>query len=449
MNTQAMALPKPLRQFYRTIRTNLPHLTKPQAKTLALWSDAILHTGTCGLTTVATYAALLLRQPQNTLRQRLREFYKDAAHKSGAQRRERDITPCFAALLRWIVRLGTPPHKRLALALDATTLKQRFTVLSISVLYQHRAIPVAWKVIPANQPGSWQPYWEALLEALRPAIPKDWTVLVCADRGLYAKWLFERIVSLGWHPFLRINAQGWYRQAGQTTYQRLASVVTQAGASWWGQVVCFKENPLACTLLASWEAGQSEAWLIVTDLPPERARARWYGMRAWIESGFADLKRRGWQWHKTQMVDGARAARVWLALAVATLWVVGVGSEVAQRRAACGLGRCVGELFSFGSVADVGSSGAWGVVCVRGFSGWGLVGGAFAACVRWGVVGGCLGCAPPCGSGRVRVVLVVYWGVVSGLWVFLGVVYGREWGLVLVVVVFIGARIDFLCIFEG
>ena len=41
------------------------------------------------------------------------------------------------------------------------------------------------------------------------------------------------------------------------------------------------------------------------------------------------------------------------------------------------------------------------------------------------------------GSGRVRVVLVVYWGVVSGLWVFL------------VVVVFIGARIDFLCIFEG
>jgi hypothetical protein len=167
-------------------------------------------------------------------------------------------------------------------------------------------------------------------------------VLVCADRGLYAKWLFERIVSLGWHPLLRINAQGWYRPAGQTTYQPLASGVAQADASWWGQVVCFKENPLACTLLASWEAGQSEAWLMVTDLPPERARARWDGMRAWMESGCADLKRRGWQWHKTQMVDGARAARVWLALAVATLWVVGVGSEVAQRRAACGLGRCVG-----------------------------------------------------------------------------------------------------------
>jgi hypothetical protein len=65
------------------------------------------------------------------------------------------------------------------------------------------------------------------------------------------------------------------------------------------------------------------------------------------------------------------------------------------------------------------------------------------------VVGGCLGCAQPCCSGWVRVVLVVCWGVVSGFWVFMVVVYGSEGGLVLVVVVFIGARIDFLCIFEG
>jgi hypothetical protein len=43
--------------------------------------------------------------------------YKDAAHKAGAQRRELEITPCFAALLRWIVRLWTSPHKCLALAL--------------------------------------------------------------------------------------------------------------------------------------------------------------------------------------------------------------------------------------------------------------------------------------------------------------------------------------------
>jgi hypothetical protein len=40
------------------------------------------------VTTVATHLALHLHQPQNTLRQRLREFYKDAAHKAGNRRRE-------------------------------------------------------------------------------------------------------------------------------------------------------------------------------------------------------------------------------------------------------------------------------------------------------------------------------------------------------------------------
>jgi hypothetical protein len=66
-----------------------------------------------------------------------------------------------------------------------------------------------------------------------------------------------------------------------------------------------------------------------------------------------------------------------------------------------------------------------------------------------GAVGRCLGCAQPCGSGRVRVVLVVCWGVVSGLWVFMVVMYGCEGGLVVVVLVLICVRIGFLCRFEG
>ena len=51
--------------------------------------------------------------------------------------------------------------------------------------------------------------------------------------------------------------------------------------------------------------------------------------------------------------------------------------------------------------------------------------------------------------GRVCVVLVVCWGVVSGLWVFMVVVYGCEGGLVVVVLVLICVRIGFLCRFEG
>jgi len=84
---------------------------------------------------------------------------------------------------------------------------------------------------------------------------------------------------------------------------------------------------LQCTLLARWDEGYEEVWLIVTDLAPEQATVVWYGMRSWIEGGFKDTKRGGWHWHQTKMVDPKRAERLWLAIAVATLWVVSVGGE--------------------------------------------------------------------------------------------------------------------------
>ncbi len=44
-----------------------------------------------------------------------------------------------------------------------------------------------------------------------------------------------------------------------------------------------------------------------------------------IEQGFKMTKRGGWQWQHTRMSDPQRAARLWLAVAVATLWLLSVG----------------------------------------------------------------------------------------------------------------------------
>lgn len=54
-------------------------------------------------------------------------------------------------------------------------------------------------------------------------------------------------------------------------------------------------------MLACWEAAHADGWLVLTDLPPERAKVAWYGLRGWIEHGFKDLKRGGWGWHHTKM----------------------------------------------------------------------------------------------------------------------------------------------------
>jgi hypothetical protein len=66
---------------------------------------------------------------------------------------------------------------------------------------------------------------------------------------------------------------------------------------------------------------------VLTDLPPAAAEAGWYGRRAWIEQGFKITKRAGWPWQRTRMADPERAGRLWLAVAVATRWLLRGGGE--------------------------------------------------------------------------------------------------------------------------
>jgi hypothetical protein len=107
----------------------------------------------------------------------------------------------------------------------------------------------------------------------------------------------------------------------------LVTFAPRPGTSWRGAGIAFARNQVPCTLLARWEDGDKAPWLILTDLPPEASDASWYGLRAWIAQGFKITKRAGWQWHRTRMTDPTRAARLWLAGAVATLWLLSVGGE--------------------------------------------------------------------------------------------------------------------------
>ncbi len=322
-----MARREGLSQWTTIVSTHLPHLSKPQATVLALWSFGMVIAHSCGISAVAATLAELRGQPEATLRQRLREWCYDATDKRGANRQALEVSTCFAPLLQWVLHWWASGEQRLALALDATTLGQRFTVLVISVVYRGCAIPVAWKVVRATHKGAWKPHWTALLHHLHGSVPAGWTVIVLADRGLYARWLYQAITAGGWHPFLRINQHGTFRPQGAAVFRSLRTTAPQVGTAWRGAVTCFvtSESQLVCPLLAHWDASHSEPWLVVTDLPSDAAEVVWYGRRAGIECGFKDLKRGGWHWEQTKMTDPVRAERLWLAIAVATLWAVSVG----------------------------------------------------------------------------------------------------------------------------
>ena len=203
-----MSCRHPVYQWTRLITTHFPHLSKPQARVLAMWSLGMVVARSCALSAVSVLLAQWMGRKANTVRQQLREWCYEAAAKRGGQRQAVVVESCFVPLLQWI--LSEWDGHQLALALDATSLGQRFVVLALSVLYRGCAIPVAWTVLPAGQKHAWRGEWLRMLRQVRAAVPRRFFVIVLADRGLYARWLFQRIVRLGWHPLLRINTGGTF-----------------------------------------------------------------------------------------------------------------------------------------------------------------------------------------------------------------------------------------------
>jgi hypothetical protein len=238
-----------LYQWIDTIVMRFPSFSKPQALGLALWSFGMVIARSCSLTAVADVLAPLMGQSYNTLRERLSDTYRDAGAKAGEQRAELDINECYAPLLAWL--LDGWSGQQMAIAMDATSLGDCFVVLAISVVYRGCAVPVAWKVLKAEEKHGWKPEWQALLKRFQGLVPKDWTVIVLADRGLYAKWLFEAIVELKWHPFLRVNTGGLFWPDTWYHWQPFSGLVPAKGRRWQGRRTAFrgKKSQLRCMLL--------------------------------------------------------------------------------------------------------------------------------------------------------------------------------------------------------
>jgi hypothetical protein len=321
--------------FQKRVGEMLSSLSKAEANVLGMLTYGILMLGGGGITKLSHGLAKIEQVSEERQRQRLREFYYEAEAKRGKKRREIKVEECFADLLRGVLR-GWEGKKELALAMDASTLGERFTVLSISVVYRGCGIPVAWKIIKAGQEGTWRPYWEELLARLEGVVPADWKVIVMADRGLYAAWLYRAIQRLGWHPMLRVKEDLSFRAEGEENFSPVGQRVKRRGRGWKGKGEWSEHGErMSGTMLIRWEKGYEEKLVVVTDLDASDTNAAHYQMRFWIEDEYKDHKSGGCGWEQTKMTDPKRAERQWLARAVAMQMAVLVGGQEEAEEQEC------------------------------------------------------------------------------------------------------------------
>ena len=98
------------------------------------------------------------------------------------------------------LRLGNP--RRLVLVVDGSCQKERLVLLSVSVRYRGRALPLAWDVWPANQPLQGARFWqrvEALLCVVAALLPPGVPVTLVADRAFGTPAFTDLVQKRGWH----------------------------------------------------------------------------------------------------------------------------------------------------------------------------------------------------------------------------------------------------------
>jgi hypothetical protein len=114
-----MSCQRAVYQWTEVVTSYLPHLSKPQAAVLALWSVGMVLARSCALSAVSLFLAQGLERKPNTVRQQLREFCSEAKANRGGPRQELAVETCFAPLLAWVLSWWEGNQR--ALAVDATT----------------------------------------------------------------------------------------------------------------------------------------------------------------------------------------------------------------------------------------------------------------------------------------------------------------------------------------
>jgi hypothetical protein len=322
-----MPYPQELEYWLEELSIAFPNLKKAQVHVLGLYSYGMALTKHCGQTIVCVFLALLLKLKSQNLRQRLKEFNYEAARKRGTKRCELRVEEQFADLALWVLSQWQD-KKKLILAADLTYLKDRHTILTLSVLYGQTAIPIAWKVLMGNAKGAWHPIWLELLAQIAPSIPRKTQVLVLFDRGLYSKRLFLAVRGYGWHPFMRIREQGFYKRLRSKNWRDLNHLAYRGMKPMAFKAHCFKGDTLDAYLWVQWDAEQDEASLLLSDLAPQQVKGNPYPLRMWIEANFKDWKRGGLHLEQSKTRDPERLARLIFVLAVALVHLIRLGNAV-------------------------------------------------------------------------------------------------------------------------
>lgn len=241
-----------------------------------------------------------------------------------------DVRAWYRPVAEQIVRAFA--GHQLRLIVDCTKVGTNYRLMTISLAYRKRTLPLVWSVHAGRKGHVVTSAQIALFAEVARLIPRSAEVWVVADAGFQGvpllRWLYKR----GWHFVIRQQGRIKVRRSGDT-WRKINTFTLSAGDTrviGWVRLT-EKHNAGWFWLLLHWADGEDEPWYLVSDRAGNRSLIKHYERRMWIEEMYGDMKGHGFNLEDTRLEDADRISRLVLGVCITFVWFITLGTWVVKR----------------------------------------------------------------------------------------------------------------------
>jgi hypothetical protein len=247
---------------------------------------------------------------------------------NGALRVREWYSPVARELLQEVVASG----QVVRLIIDGTKIGGGHRLLMVALAYRRRSLPIAWTWVKGTRGHTLASTQCALFAYVRTLLPEGASVLVVGDSEFGSVEIMRHFSQWRWQYVLRQKGRTHLSAHEAALWQRLDTLVQQPGQSAWLADVHFTQCfAFAVNLLAYWQPGEKQPWLLTTNLVTMQQTLSAYRRRMWIEEMFADFKRHGFDLESTHLRHFLRLSRLTLLVALLYLWCITFGATIIKR----------------------------------------------------------------------------------------------------------------------
>jgi hypothetical protein len=220
--------------------------------------------------------------------------------------------------------LASLAMRPLDLVMDGSTVGRGCLALLVSVVYQKRALPLAWLVVKGRKGHFPETSHLALLEQVHAMIPAQAHVTFLGDGEFDGIGLQDTLDAYGWRYVCRtakniILCHNDHEFAFETLPLEPGTRFSLP------QVTLRNQGFGPVHAVGWWGEGYDEPIYLLTNVVDVDEACEWYRKRARIETFFSDQKSRGFNLHKSHLSDPQRLARLMIAACLAYIWIIDLG----------------------------------------------------------------------------------------------------------------------------